>query len=151
MDYELYYYRPSEITPRIYVGPQYYRVGKANLEELGITFSIDMREDFESPGPSFRLENHLHLPVEDDEAPTFEQLQEGTNFIETAVSQGAKIYVHCASGIGRSPTLVAAHFISEGMTLCQALDKIRQSRPIIQPSPEQIAALEDFQAQIHRS
>ncbi len=60
------YYRPSQITPNIYVGPQYYRVGKADLEKLGITYSIDMREFFEWTGPFYRLENHLHIPVVDD-------------------------------------------------------------------------------------
>ncbi len=144
------YYRPSQITPGIYIGPQYYRVGKANLEERGITYSIDMRVEFERSGPDFGLENHLDLPVEDDEAPTFDQFLQGMNFIETAASQGAKIYVHCAGGIGRSPTLVAAYFIRKDMTLDEALDKIRQARPIISPSPKQLKGLEEFEAEVRR-
>ena len=144
------YYRPSQITPNIYVGPQYYRVGKADLEKLGITYSIDMREDFERTGPVFGLENHLHIPVVDDEAPTFDQLLQGSKFIETAVSQGAKIYVHCVGGLGRSPTMVAAYFIGKGMTLSEALDKLLQARPIVNPSPEQIKRLEEFEAEVGR-
>ena len=76
------YYDPSQITPEIYVGPQYYRVGKGRLERLGIRYSINMQAEFDSASSGLALEQHCYLPTEDDEAPGIDQLRLGIGFLE---------------------------------------------------------------------
>ena len=41
-------------------------------------------------------------------------LLEGTAFAERIVNAGGKVYIHCAGGIGRAPTMAAAYFMSQG-------------------------------------
>ena len=48
------------------------------------------------------------------------------------------------NGHGRSPTLVAAWFISRGKTLAQAIALIKRKRPEIHLEKSQIAALKQF-------
>ena len=64
------YLELSEITPEIYIGPQYYRVGKARLIEQGFTHTVNMQIEFDSAAMGLALKNHCYLPTEDDEAPT---------------------------------------------------------------------------------
>lgn len=139
------YYDLSQITPDIYIGPQYYRVGKSRLERLGIKFSINMQLEFDSASFGLGLEHHCYLPTEDDEAPGIDQLRRGIDFIKKAIGDGGKVYVHCALGRGRSPTMVAAYFIDQGLTVDDAIETIRKARPIIELSPDQLEQLGYFE------
>jgi protein-tyrosine phosphatase len=60
------------------------------------------------------------------------------------VAHKIKVYVHCKHGHGRAPTLVAAYFIREGMTVQEAIDKISKHRPAIHPTDEQLEALQNY-------
>ena len=139
------YYDLSQITPEIYIGPQYYRVGKGRLERLGIRYSINMQIEFDSASFGLALEQHCYLPTEDDEAPAIDQLRRGIDFIGKAVGDGEKVYVHCALGRGRSPTMVAAYLIDQGLAVDDAVELIRKARPIIELSPEQVEQLRYFE------
>lgn len=139
------YSEVSQITPEIYVGPQVYRVGKHRLEMLGIRHSINMQAEFDGTPHGFAFENHLYLPTIDDEAPTLDQLRQGVDFIQRAVDEGGRVYIHCAGGIGRSPTMAVPYFISQGLTLHQAIDLIKKKRPVIHLAREQIEQLKIFE------
>jgi len=60
------------------------------------------------------------------------------------VESGGKVYVHCASGVGRAPTMAAAYLVSTGLSLDEAWTLIRKTRPFVNPTPPQVAALEQF-------
>jgi protein-tyrosine phosphatase len=59
------------------------------------------------------------------------------------------VYIHCAGGVGRAPTLAAAYLITQGMPLDEALAQIRKVRPFINIVPQQMAGLKEFEAR-HR-
>ena len=87
------YYDLSQITPEIYIGPQYFRVGKGRLERLGISYSINMQVEFDSASFGLALEQHCYLPTEDDEAPGIDQLRRGIDFIRKAIgTRSARCY-----------------------------------------------------------
>ena len=136
----------SRVTPEIYVGSQYRKAGKRKLESLGIGYCVNMRIEFDSAEHGLALDNYCHLPTIDDDAPTLEHLDEGVAFIERAVTDGGKVYIHCAGGVGRAPTMAAAYFISQGYSLENALGLIRKARPFISPMPSQIEQLKRFEA-----
>ena len=54
----------------------------------------------------------------------------GAKAIKTLIDNKIKVYVHCQRGHGRSPTLVAAYFILQGMSAEEAIKKIRNKRNI---------------------
>jgi predicted protein tyrosine phosphatase len=135
----------SQITPQIYIGPQYRRRGKRKLMQCGITNSVNLRIEFDDRERGLDLESYCYLPVVDDAAPTLDQLQEGVDFISRAVNNGGKVYIHCAGGVGRAPTMAAAYFISTGMSLESAINLVRRNRPFIRLMPPQVAQLRRFE------
>lgn len=141
--------RHSRITPEVYVGAQYGRLGKRKLERAGITGDVNLRTEFDDAAHGLALLHYLHLPTVDDHAPTFDNLEQGAAFIRQEIDGGGKVYIHCAGGVGRAPTQAAAYFITQGMSLDEALTLIRRTRPFIDIRPTQMEQLKQFEAR-HR-
>ena len=99
-----------------------------NLYEKGIRGIISLTEgpiagggeDLKSRGIAY-----IHLPVEDMTAPSLKTLLRGCEFIKS-VEEG--VLVHCREGVGRTGTMLAAWYISEGMSACEAVAKVRNAR-----------------------
>ncbi len=142
--------RYSQVTPQVFVGGQYGQRGKRKLQRLGVTGDVNLRVEFDDAAHGLALEHYCHLPTVDDDAPTLEHLAEGAAFIQRVIDGGGKVYIHCAGGVGRAPTLAAAYFITQGMTLDEALALIRQTRPFIRIMPPQMAQLKQFEAMQRR-
>lgn len=141
----------SQVTPEILVGPQYNGAGKRKLEQLGIAYGVNLRQEFDDAAHGLALANYCYLPTIDDDAPSMEHLESGVQFIEQAVAQGGKVYIHCAGGVGRAPTMAAAYFMAQGKSLAEALALIRRVRPFISITPVQMDQLERFQDQIRQA
>lgn len=138
--------RYSEVTPQLYVGPQYNRKGHEYLIRQGFTHGVNLRIEYDDAAHGLALPGYCYLPTVDDDAPTMEHLQEGVRFIAEAVQAGGKVYVHCAGGIGRAPTMAAAYLMAEqGLSLADALALIRRNRPFITIMPPQMAQLERYE------
>lgn len=112
------------------------------LQDFGIKADIDLEEERQEQTPE--IDTYLWLPVKDHSAPTQEQLDTGVAAIDSLVKNGKKIYLHCKNGHGRSPTLLAAYFISQGMEVNDAIKKIRAKRSEIHIRKVQIEALNKF-------
>jgi dual specificity MAP kinase phosphatase len=137
--------RYSRITPHVYVGPQYNRRGKARLERQGIDHGLNLRVEFDDAAHGLALEHYCYLPTVDDDAPTLEQLDAGAAFIGQALAAGGQVYIHCAGGVGRAPTVAAAYFVSQGLSLDEAIALIQRSRPFINIMPAQMERLRRFE------
>ena len=137
--------RYCQITPEIYVGPQYRKSGKRALERWGITGSVNMRKDHDDALQGLTFDHYCHLPTVDDQAPTLNQLERGVEFIDKVLSDGGKVYIHCAGGIGRAPTMAAAYFIHQGMALEEAVALIKKIRSIIRIMPPQLEQLKRYE------
>lgn len=134
----------SQITPHLYVGPQFGKRGKKKLERIGIHHSVNLRIEFDDAEHGLALENYCYLPTVDDAAPTIEHLEQGTDFIRKAVDAGNPVYIHCAGGVGRAPTIAVAYFISAGQSLEQAVTLVKSKRPFIRIMPAQLERLKEF-------
>jgi protein-tyrosine phosphatase len=74
-----------------------------------------------------------------------DQLTIGSSLINEAVENGNIIYVHCAHGHGRSPTMVTAYFIRyQEMMVENAINFVKQRRSEIHIEKIQKEALEKF-------
>jgi predicted protein tyrosine phosphatase len=135
----------SQITPLLYVGPQYGKRGKTKLERLGIHHSVNMRIEFDDAEHGLALTHYCYLPTIDDAAPSLDHLDQGARFIKQAVDAGQPVYIHCAGGVGRAPAIAAAYFVHEGKTLDEAVSLIQAKRPFIRIMPEQLVRLREFE------
>lgn len=143
--------RYCRITPQLWVGGQMRAGGWRWLMARGITATVNLRAEHDDRVYGVPEDVYLWLPTVDDHAPTSEHLAAGVQFIRRVIAQGGAVYVHCASGVGRAPTLAAAYLVSTGMSVDQALEAIRRVRPFIKPTPEQLHALRRFAENHHAS
>ena len=86
----------------------------------------------------------IHIPIEDMHAPTMEQLESAVSAIRRAREKGMGLAVHCAAGLGRTGTVLAAYVVSQGMSAREAIARIRELRPGSVETPEQEAAIEEY-------
>ncbi len=136
----------NQVTPQIFVGAQYRQAGKRKLQQLGITGDVNLRTEFDDAAHGLALEHYCHLPTVDDDAPTMAHLQKGVVFIQQVLNNGGKVYIHCAGGVGRAPTMAAAYLISRGHTLDESIALIQRVRPFIKIMPVQMEQLKRFAA-----
>lgn len=112
------------------------------LMKDGVTVDISL-EDTKIDQP-FGVESYLWLPVKDHEPPTQDQLALGVALLGRLVALKKKVYVHCKNGHGRAPTLVAAFFLSRGMSFEAVEPFIKSKRPSIHLQDSQREALKVF-------
>jgi protein-tyrosine phosphatase len=137
----------SEVQPRLYVGGQHTRRGLTRMLADGIGAVVNMREESDDAKRGAAPEHYLWLPTTDDHAPTPEDLARGVGFITEHIAAERGVYVHCASGVGRAPTMAAAYLVSTGLKPAAAWSAIRARRPFIRPTPPQIEAVATYAAQ----
>lgn len=140
--------RYTRITPQIFVGPQYRARGKAKLLRNGIRAGLSLRVEFDDAAHGLAMPRYCHLPTIDDTPPSLDHLYEGIAFVKQAVEAGEKVYIHCAGGIGRAPTMAAAYFMGQGDDLAGALSRIRAVRPFIRIMPSQMDQLKELESQL---
>ncbi len=136
--------RFSQITPNLVVAGQYQKRGWKVLQARGVTASINMRSEFDDEAAGIAPPRHLRLVVEDNTPPTLDQLRRGAAFITDEIQRGGKVYIHCAAGIGRAPTMAASYLVSTGISPAQAWKQIKDVRPFIRPTPGQEAQINEL-------
>jgi protein-tyrosine phosphatase len=136
--------RYSQITPNLYIGPQFGRWGKPAFERAGIDASLNLRAEFDDELHGLALSEYSYLPTEDNTAPSIEHLEEGVAFIDRVIANGGNVYVHCGSGVGRAPTMAAAYLVANGLTVDEALARIQHVRPFVRILPAQLDRLHEY-------
>ena len=86
----------------------------------------------------------MHVPVEDMEAPTQDQLDRCISAIERAAERGMGVAVHCGAGLGRTGVVLAAYFVAKGASAQNAIGKVRRLRPGSIETDEQADAVVEF-------
>lgn len=69
-----------------------------------------------------------YLPIEDEEAPQLQVLEEALAWLDEAIYLGKKVYVHCRHGIGRTGTVISAYLLRRGLGSKLVKQKIKQLR-----------------------
>ena len=97
----------------------------------GFDTFIDLTSEGERP-PYFSMLNkeagyaglevsHRRVPFPDYHVPSHATMVATLDFIDTALAEGRKVYLHCVGGIGRTGTTVGCYLVRHGMKPKQAL------------------------------
>src|SRR3989304_9295906 len=144
----------SRITDKIIIGSDLCKGGVClihgeEFKKLGVQIEINLSQENNELPPK-DIETYLWIPVVDGYSPTLGQLKIGTCLMDSAISQGKKVYVHCKNGHARSPTLVAAYLIKyQGMNVEDAINLINEKRPESHVEKNQKVTLEEFAKRIN--
>lgn len=115
----------------------------------GLAAVVDSTSEFPESPALRHVTGYLALPVLDRMAPDVKQLGRAAEHIATHARNGP-VYVHCASGYGRSATVIAAYLLytRAAADVMDAVRWIAQRRPGIGIRRNQIRALEQFAASL---
>jgi predicted protein tyrosine phosphatase len=131
------------VTPRLAMG------GALSPEELprlvgvhGVTHVVDLRSEGRDDEALLAVHGVklLHLPTADGTAVPQKLLDEGVAWVQGALSEGARVLVHCEHGIGRSALLVLCVLVAEGCAPLEAMVRAKRVRPEVAPNTEQLSA-----------
>lgn len=116
------------------------------LRENGIDILVSLTED---PPPRDWVNTAglmgVHVPVPDMTPPTPRQIETVLETVDRAVKSGMGVAVHCSAGKGRTGTILAAYFVTQGMTAEDAIDKVRRLRRGSVETDEQEEAIREFE------
>lgn len=141
--------RFGQVLPTLYVGGQLRRKGWAHLQAAGITSIVNMRSEHDdrAAGVPVPEEHYLHLPTTDDRPVSVDNLHRGADWIANEIANGGKVYIHCAVGSGRAPSMGAAYLIKHhDLAVDEALKTVKAARPFIMPVRSQVRRLREFEA-----
>src|SRR5829696_8627565 len=71
----------------------------------------------------------FHEPLEDMAPPSQEQLDRCVSVLQKAHARNMGVGVHCGAGMGRTGVVLAAYFVTQGLSAQNAIAKIRRLRP----------------------
>ena len=138
----------SWITDRIAVGGGIWNAANmAELAALGITHIVNMQIEFDerSLAQPHGIEV-LWNPVDDDFLPKPPDVfQRGVRFAQDALADSnARLYVHCAAGVHRGPTMALAILCAQGYEIEQAKRLIQEKRYVVDWAEVYVKSVEDF-------
>jgi hypothetical protein len=80
----------------------------------------------EEAGNDGREVRHRRFSFPDFQVPSHETMVATLDAIDTALTEGRKVYLHCVGGIGRTGISVGCYFIRHGMKPTQALHHLHE-------------------------
>jgi atypical dual specificity phosphatase len=115
------------------------------LRQQGIEVLLSLTED--RPRRDWAEDAGLlvfHEPLEDMEAPSQDQLDRCVSAVLRATARNMGVAVHCGAGLGRTGVVLAAYFVTQGLTAANAIARVRRLRPGSVETDEQAEAVELF-------
>ena len=128
------------VSPEIMVGGFLLPSDVAELKRIGVGAVVNATTELLEPVATLRAAGieYLQVPCWDMRCPSLEDAERGVEFIAAKIAEGKRVYVHCASGVGRSVALVVCYLVAyQGMTVDQAIATITEKRPRVAMRTEQ--------------
>jgi protein-tyrosine phosphatase len=137
----------SAITPQLSVGGAFRRRQIRRLTQRGVTAVVDCRLEAEDDKAALEQAGiaFLHVPTPDRYGFTYDQMQQGVDWVLDHIRNGGQAFLHCEHGVGRGPLMACAVLVAQGYSGPQALRLVRSARWQALPNDRQLAALLDFE------
>jgi protein-tyrosine phosphatase len=136
----------TKIMPHLYLGNECDARNLQALEKEGIYYILNVTKAIPMPPASSKF-IAKRIAVNDCPGQNLKQhFEEAFDFIDEAKNNNSKVLVHCQAGVSRSPTIVIAYMMSRlHITMNEAMERVRQQRPIIEPNFVFLNQLKDFE------
>ena len=128
------HFSANKVIDNLYIGDFASACNREELQKLGITHVLTVVSGIGPIYPeTFKYKN---IDIGDTKSSCLnEHFSECVEFIDEAISNGGKVYVHCMCGISRSATIVASYLIKKHKYCDQsAIDLIKMQRDCINPN-----------------
>ncbi len=136
------------VTPELAIGGDLRNLDFLKAQGIGAIIGLQA-ERSDDAGKIRRAEmEYLHIPIKDGHAPVQSQIQSMIDWINRERGIGRKVYMHCAAGVGRAPTMAIAYLVSTGLTTDQAVAEIKEKHHDTDPSPRQVDAVRQYEAEL---
>jgi protein tyrosine phosphatase (PTP) superfamily phosphohydrolase (DUF442 family) len=135
------------IAPRLLLGGFLYPSDVPALARDGVGAVVNVSRELIEPRAALEAAglSYLQVPCWDGRVPELADAHRGVRFIAAHVAAGRKVYVHCASGVGRSVSLALCYLCAhEGASVDDALAAITRIRPRVSLSRVQRAFVDDY-------
>lgn len=90
----------------------------------------------------------LHIPIVDKKAPSAEQIDLFTGFVDERLRAGQCALTHCLGGYGRTGTMLVCYLVHCGARAEEALAEMRRMRPGSVETAEQEAAIYAYEERV---
>jgi len=95
----------------------------------GVTAILTLTEDPLPKEWTDGIETY-HVSMRDHAPPSPADMRKAAEYLDSAISDGKAVLVHCLAGKGRTGSVIAAYLMTyEGKTARQAIDELRALRP----------------------
>lgn len=137
------------ITPDLLIGGFLVRGDVDELAAAGIGGVVNVSHELVDPRAALAAAQiaYVRVPCWDTRAPSVEDAARGVRFIADQIAAGRKVYVHCASGVGRSVVVALCYLAAhEGANVDDALARIARVRWRVAVRPAQRAFVDRYVA-----
>ena len=138
------------ITPQLIQGPSFPSKHAPLVFAMGIESVLDLREP-DGHDASMLADAALHYyhhPMREFDPPTLAQLEEGVRWSLAEMAAGRSVLVHCRIGKSRSACMACAILIGQGHRLSSAMTTVREARPDMILTEEQLVRLEELETRV---
>ncbi|HVK63684.1 MAG TPA: dual specificity protein phosphatase family protein [Polyangium sp.] len=121
------------ITPELLLGGFLVPSDIAELERQGVRAVVNATSELVEPVGTMRAAgmDYLQIPCWDMNVPSPEDADRALTFLAEHIAAGHRVYVHCASGVGRSVALAVCYLaLHRGMSVEEAIAWIRARRRV---------------------
>lgn len=141
----------SRIIPLLYLGNcmNAHNCKILHIIPINAILNITLGEDTQCMHPEHNIDYHM-ISIPDLLFIDIGQYFDITfNFIESNISNGRAVYVHCMEGISRSPTIVIAYLMKKyNQTYENVLFHVKMKRICIEPNIGFIVHLKSYQKKL---
>eukprot|EP01098_Paradermamoeba_levis_P014901 TRINITY_DN7319_c0_g1_i1.p1 TRINITY_DN7319_c0_g1~~TRINITY_DN7319_c0_g1_i1.p1 ORF type:complete len:740 (-),score=233.71 TRINITY_DN7319_c0_g1_i1:152-2371(-) len=142
-------YLPSKIIDGLFLGGVCHAVPPV-LDKFGITHVLTVADDVEVTLPE-RYSHKVFKLNDFGESDLSVVLDECCDFIESGISSGNAVLVHCKLGVNRSVSCLLSYLIrNQKMGLRDALFFVRGRRPLLNPVHSYVEQLIKYELKVHK-